>query len=302
MDRRELEEYKFQLASVVESLESDPQNESLLTLKAELTDLIALLMDAFGDVDKPSGSNTSTNRHSKQHLQSSHNDRTASKTPIRTISPITPSSRSSASASPTSRPPPPPSRPSRSSVPPPPPAHNSAHPPPPPPPPSYTSESYQTGGIVLARWLSGDKQYHKARITGITGSSSQPMFTVKFFDHASSDTMPKSCIRPYVNELKRKVPEPSAVSVLSTEPALKPPKENKKAALDASKNKWQQFANKGLKTSKFSKAKRPGESSMFKSPDEVNGRVGFVNSGKPMTKDIKRSKHIYKYDEKGGAD
>ncbi|KAJ8102252.1 hypothetical protein POJ06DRAFT_249198 [Lipomyces tetrasporus] len=308
MDRRELEEYQFQLAAVNESLESDPNNESLLTLRSELTDLIALLKQARGEAEAHFTSTPSTKTTSassklprtapskslavaqKALLKSSPNESQDN------ASSLPPSAASSLPKARQAQPPLPPSPP------PPPPPDSSHNVSPPPPPPPQPRDTFKTGAVVLARWLSGDKQYHRAKITGITGSSMQPMYTVKFFDHASTDTMPLSCVRPLSGaESKRKAPELSdgplsGVKAMTLERPAKAVKVVEKKAFDQGKAKWQEFSSKGLKSSKFGKAKRIGESSMFKSPDDVGGRVGIINSGRPMTKDYKRSKHVYNVD------
>ncbi|KAK9312991.1 hypothetical protein V1522DRAFT_441973 [Lipomyces starkeyi] len=313
MDRRELEEYQFQLAAVNESLESDPNNESLLTLKSELTDLIALLKQALRETEghsAPSTKATSLPNKSSRPIalskssaappnsQAKDSPNESQDISLPRPPPAAPSStRHTSVPLPPSPPPPPPPPPdsSRNISPPPPPAH------------PQPRESFKTGAVVLARWLSGDKQYHRAKIAGITGSSIQPMYTVKFFDYASTDTVPLSCVRPVSGaESKRKAPEQSDASVngvklMTLERPAKAAKVQEKKALDQGKAKWQEFSSKvGLKTSKFGKAKRIGESSMFKSPDDVGGRVGIINSGRPMTKDYKRSKHVYNVDHANG--
>ncbi|KAK9371030.1 hypothetical protein V1509DRAFT_615555 [Lipomyces kononenkoae] len=312
MDRRELEEYQFQLAAVNESLESDPHNESLLILRSELTDLIALLKQAQRETEEHSAPKTkATNVPNK-------GPRTVS--PLK--SPAVPQT-SQAKDSPNesqdiaSPPPPPPAPgvelstrhvqaplPPSLPPPPPPPPGFSRNISPPPPPPPQPRDSFKTGDVVLARWLSGDKQYHRAKIAGITGSSTQPMYTVKFFEYASTDTVPLSCVRAMSGiQTKRKLPiseqsdaPVNGTKLSSVERPVKTAKVQEKKALDQGKAKWQEFSNKGFKTSKFGKAKKIGESSMFKSPDDVSGRVGIVNSGRPMTKDYKRSKHVYNVD------
>ncbi|KAK9239968.1 hypothetical protein V1525DRAFT_396470 [Lipomyces kononenkoae] len=308
MDRRELEEYQFQLAAVNESLESDPHNESLLTLRSELTDLIALLKQARREIEGYSAPITkATNVPNKASRTVSPSKSPAVPQKPQTkgsqnesqdiaLSPRPPVAQLSTRHAPPPLPPSPP--------PPPPPPDFSRNISPPPPPPPQPKESFKTGDVVLARWLSGDKQYHRAKIAGITGSSTQPMYTVKFSEHASTDTVPLSCVRAVSGiQTKRKapVPEQSDTSVNGAklsgiERPAKAAKAQEKKVLDQGKAKWQEFSSKGVKTSKFGKAKRIGETSMFKSPDDVSGRVGIINSGRPMTKDYKRSKHVYNVD------
>ncbi|KAL2891717.1 splicing factor PF30 [Ceratocystis lukuohia] len=57
--------------------------------------------------------------------------------------------------------------------------------------------------------------------------------------------------------------------------------------LEAGKSKWQDFQTK----SKFGKTQK--KDSMFRTPEGVNGRVGFTGSGKAMRKDSARTRHVY---------
>ncbi|KAK9451969.1 uncharacterized protein V1518DRAFT_379877 [Limtongia smithiae] len=310
MSHRELEEYQFQLAAVNENLATDPNNDSLKTLKSELSDLIALLETSHTESQQypvPAHASTESSLHAKTTLELSstisaghtqtHHSPPASSTLTSPSSPLPPS-RSSLLT-----PPPPPSPP----PPPPPTAASPANSAPPPPPSLPTQQSlFRPGDIVLARWLSGDKQYTRGKIAGITGSSDKPMFTVKFFDNNSIDTMPISCIRAIEPEKsrpesnKRSATEAS-VTDSAEEQARTPVKyqsksslrSERKRVLDQGKQKWQAFASKGVKASGYSKSKAIGEASMFRSPDAVDGRVGVMNSGKPMSKEYKRAKHVY---------
>jgi hypothetical protein len=51
------------------------------------------------------------------------------------------------------------------------------------PPPEEKEEplvTYHVNDTVMAKWVSGDKNFYQARITSITGSSAAPIYTVKF--------------------------------------------------------------------------------------------------------------------------
>lgn len=74
-------------------------------------------------------------------------------------------------------------------------------------------------------------------------------------------------------------------------PAKKFKKIKAKKELEAGKNKWQDFNNK----SKFGKSNK--KDSMFRTPEGVHGRVGFVGSGQTMRKDPTRSRHVYQANE-----
>ncbi|KAG9234499.1 hypothetical protein BJ875DRAFT_376329 [Amylocarpus encephaloides] len=194
-------------------------------------------------------------------------------------------------------------------------------------PPSPASEEADTptkfsvNDTVLAKWHSGDKGFYPARITSITGSSTSPVYIVKFKSYDTTETLRAKDIKPIVNPNKRKadgtpvaasIPtpptntnvisaaadinpelaqqtrrEPSKVSDGPTRPAKVPKKIKANKELEAGKNKWQDFAAKG----KFGKAGK--KDSMFRTPEGVHGRVGFTGSGQSMRKDQTRSRHIY---------
>ncbi len=181
--------------------------------------------------------------------------------------------------------------------------------------------NFQVNDVVLAKWYSGDRGFYPARITSITGSSVDPVYIVKFKSDGTVETLRSKDIKPVSN--KRKAPEaaasasgyssPSVVSttsggVISAGPNIdasakakidkekmgvigedKPSKPKKIRAtkeLEKGKEKWKDWASKGPKGMKK-------KDSMFRTPDGVHGRVGFVGSGQTMRKDPTRSRHIY---------
>ncbi|KAF5027639.1 hypothetical protein F66182_265 [Fusarium sp. NRRL 66182] len=177
--------------------------------------------------------------------------------------------------------------------------------------------SYQVNDTVLAKWLSGDKAFYPARITSITGSSTDPIYTVKFKSYDNTETLRSRDIRPVSN--KRKADGTPATSAPATPPApglvtsaaatvnpeakkeatldgeAKPPKAKKikaKKELERNKSKWQEFSAK-TKGGKSSSKK----DSMFRTPDGVHGRVGFTGSGQAMRKDPTRSRHVYQMND-----
>ncbi|KAI1638246.1 hypothetical protein F4809DRAFT_639761 [Biscogniauxia mediterranea] len=188
--------------------------------------------------------------------------------------------------------------------------------------------SYKVNDNVMAKWLSGDKAFYPARITSITGSSTAPIYVVKFKSYDTTEQLRAKDIRPVAQ--KRKAdgtpantttpfsapPQPPAPSVSSNpgvisaaasinpelaqkskEEALKNAGEAKPKAkkikatkeLEAGKSKWQEFNTK----SKFAKGQKAKKDSMFRTPEGVNGRVGFTGSGQAMRKDPTRTRHIY---------
>ncbi|KAH7175667.1 hypothetical protein EDB81DRAFT_751171 [Dactylonectria macrodidyma] len=177
---------------------------------------------------------------------------------------------------------------------------------------------YQVNDTVLAKWVSGDKSFYQGRITSITGSSTDPIYTVKFKSYDTTETLRLRDIRPISNKRKadgppatssNATPAPPAPGVVTSAGATvypdakkeseqnaeaKPPKPKKikaKKELEAGKNKWQEFNSK----SKFGKNQK--KDSMFRTPEGVHGRVGFTGSGKAMRKDPTRSRHVYQVNE-----
>ncbi|KAJ6439702.1 splicing factor Spf30 [Purpureocillium lavendulum] len=176
--------------------------------------------------------------------------------------------------------------------------------------------NYQVNDNVLAKWVSGDRAFYPAKITSITGSSTAPIYIVKFKSYDTTETLRSKDLRPISN--KRKAEGPPATTASPTPAsasapglvssadatvypqankdnqnegeAAKPPKPKKikaKKELEASKNKWQEFNAK----SKFGKTKK--KDSMFRTPDGIHGRVGFTGSGQAMRKDPARVRPHY---------
>ncbi|KAG5929147.1 hypothetical protein E4U42_006971 [Claviceps africana] len=174
---------------------------------------------------------------------------------------------------------------------------------------------YHVNDTVMAKWLSGDKNFYQARITSVTGSSANPIYTVKFKSYDTTETLRSKDLKP--NSTKRKAdeepqttPSVAAPGVVSSagatiypdaqkemkqgeEPvkAPKPKKIKAKKELEAGKAKWQAFNSK----SKISKAGK--KESMFRTPEGIHGRVGFTGSGQAMRKDPTRSRHVYQVNE-----
>ncbi|ATZ58209.1 hypothetical protein BCIN_16g00590 [Botrytis cinerea B05.10] len=282
----DIKEYKLQLETVQLGLQADPDNVELQTLQAELEEVISLTESTIAEL-KPA--------------------------PAPVAQPKKPSE------------PPIKEKWSRENHP----AFKKAVPPPPEEPEVVTS--FSVNDMVLAKWHSGDKGFYPARITSITGSSTSPVYIVKFKNYDTTETLRAKDIKPIVNPNKRKADgtpvvasaptppstsnvisaaadidpelaqqskrEPSKVSDGPTRPAKVPKKIKAKKELDDGKKKWQDFAAKG----KFGKAGK--KDSMFRTPDGVNGRVGFTGSGQSMRKDPTRSRHIYQTngDEDGFA-
>lgn len=172
-----------------------------------------------------------------------------------------------------------------------------------PPEEAPTPISFSVNDNVLARWTSGDGAWYPARITSITGSSSNPVYIVSFKSYATTETLSARDIKPTSNgadSRKRKADgtsgtsssqalpqnagiisaaadinptlanqarnEPSKVNDGPSRPNKVPRKVKANKELEAGKNKWQDFTSK----SKFGKSGK--KESMFRTPDGVNAR------------------------------
>lgn len=164
-----------QLDIVLQSLNDDPESADLLGLKAELDEMIKMINDSIADV-QPSRASTST------------------------------SSASKAAAPAPAAQAPPPEKWSRENH------------------PAFKKQAqeekeraeaaareaelaaapvnYQVNDTVLAKWVSGDKGFYAARITSVTGSSTQPIYTVKFKSYDTVETLRAKDIRPVSNKRK----------------------------------------------------------------------------------------------------
>ncbi|KAL4799988.1 hypothetical protein BDV19DRAFT_201880 [Aspergillus venezuelensis] len=187
-------------------------------------------------------------------------------------------------------------------------------------------QSFSVNEHVLARWVSGDNSFYPARITSITGSSSNPVYIVSFKSYQTVESLTAKDLKPIQNSDSRKrkadgspgsssnspAPQPPHASVISAAADINPtlanqarkepskasdgPARPSKAArkvkankeLEAGKNKWKDFA---------SKTKIGRKDSMFRTGEGVNARVGFTGSGQQMRKDPTRTRHVYQQGE-----
>ncbi|KAI1205523.1 uncharacterized protein F4807DRAFT_464610 [Annulohypoxylon truncatum] len=188
--------------------------------------------------------------------------------------------------------------------------------------------NYKVNDTVMAKWVSGDKGFYPARITSITGSSTAPIYVVKFKSYDTTEQLRAKDIRPVAQKRKAdgtpvgtaspfSAPSQPAAPSTSSNPGVisaaasinpelaqknreealknagdaKPKAKKLKATkeLEAGKSKWQEFNTK----SKFAKSHKTKKDSMFRTPEGVHGRVGFTGSGQAMRKDPTRSRHIY---------
>ncbi|KAE8371568.1 hypothetical protein BDV26DRAFT_275797 [Aspergillus bertholletiae] len=281
----EVKEFKLQLETVQSSLQVDPDNTELQSLKTELEELINLTETSIAELKPPAPST------SKPSL------------PIKEPGP-----RDSYSTSQTGY-----RRPTVEQT------EESA------PPASFSINEH-----VLARWTSGDNSFYPARITSITGSSSNPVYLVSFKSYGTVESLTAKDLRPISGNDSRKrkadgssgnsasqspapqLPNSSVISAAAdinpalanqarnepsqagdgpARPAKAPRKVKANRELEEGKMKWKDFASKG----KFGR-----KESMFRTGDSVNARVGFTGSGQKMRKDPTRTRHVYQQAEDEG--
>ncbi|KAI0453821.1 hypothetical protein F5B21DRAFT_268429 [Xylaria acuta] len=292
----DIKQFREQLDVVEAGLRDDPSNAELLALKSELDDALSLLNETLAEL-KP------TKAPSKPQAPAP--------APASAPSPPRVQEKWSRENHPAFKKPQPPEEKEADAGP----------------------VNYKVNDNVMAKWVSGDKGFYPARITSITGSSTSPIYVVKFKSYDTTEQLRAKDIRPVAQ--KRKAdgtpvntaspfanpappPPPSSTStnpgVISAAASINPelaqksreealnnagdgkPKAKKikaKKELEAGKNKWQEFNNK----SKFAKANKAKKDSMFRTPEGVHGRVGFTGSGQAMRKDPSRTRHIYQANE-----
>ncbi|KAG8629566.1 hypothetical protein KVT40_003431 [Elsinoe batatas] len=207
-----------------------------------------------------------------------------------------------------------------------------------PSPPSKPEEAqriYKVGETVTAKYQ-GDGQFYPATIVSVMGSSTAPIYTIKFKGYEGTETVRGHQIRStsHSNPLKRKadetvaaynpppaVPPSSSGSVLSAPASIDPelasklkangdgdaaeagaekPKKKKvnkvAQALEKQKSSWQDFQKKSA-GSKVGKA--VNKESMFRTGDNPLAKVGFVGSGAKMSADAVKQKYKYEDDVDG---
>ncbi|CAG8439905.1 7382_t:CDS:2 [Ambispora gerdemannii] len=245
MNTEELVQYQYQLDQVNLALQTDPENNDLLKLKTDLTELISLTSALVqNEVSQ------SPNKHTKSPISPKGN----------TSTPTTPNGSSSSGV------------------------------------PLFT-KPLQVGDTCLARW-SGDGDFYPAQITAIGGGDQ--VFSVIFKGYNNVELVNVQDIKPIMKN-KRKS---------STDKKDKEQKKRKagdgqrKVNEQVQKQKsWLAFASgaavaPGKKVTKAKRLTQPpiNKKSIFATPDNPEGKVGVVGSGKPMTHFQQRGKHIFDRD------
>lgn len=264
----EVREYRLQLETIDISLQEDSSNAELLSLKAELEEVISLTESTIAEL-KPSPASAPAKKSTPQappvKEKWSKENHPAYQAGYR------PPSATLAAELEESKP-----------------------------------VTFAVNDTVSARWKSGDGAFYTGRITSITGSSSDPVYIVHFKNYNATETLRSKDIKALANTDSRKrkadgisgpstpalTPpsnpnvisaaahvdpllasqahakrEPSKVSDGPIRPAKVPRNVKANKELEAGKSKWQDFAakSKGL-------AKGAKKDSMFRTGESVNAR------------------------------
>jgi survival-of-motor-neuron-related-splicing factor 30 len=169
---------------------------------------------------------------------------------------------------------------------------------------NINKKKYKKGDVIMAKW-SEDKQFYEATILDVLSPTS---YQIVFNGYGNEEIVNDYDIKEVTSKVEvaqttndKKRPYSAIVAAPSTEltnphaidqerkKKIKKKKEaniNKKEQEQVQKQKaWNFFAKHNSKISK--------NVSIFKTPTEYNGKVGFSGSGRPMTKFSERKKHIY---------
>jgi len=177
---------------------------------------------------------------------------------------------------------------------------------------------FSPGDTVLARW-SEDHKFYTATVLTKSGSSANPVYYVKFKDYSEHASVSGKDIRPTYREAnaakKRKAEEAigntpaehtqSSAAVITAAPTYYNAEEStKKQKLDdkpkaTGSKAYKKMDSKGLEKQRSSWedwqnnskwAKKNKKESMFRVGEGYKARVGFVGSGKEMTKTEQRKR------------
>lgn len=261
----EVKEYRLQLETVQLSLQNDPDNSELQSLRAELEEVISLTEAAIAELKPASVPATTATPSSPPGKEKwSKENHPAYQAGYRR-----PEVETEEHASPV---------------------------------------TFSVNDTVSARWKSGDGGFYTARITSITGSSSDPVYIVTFKNYGNTETLKAKDIKPLSNDTRKRkaegmsgsstpVPPPSNPSIISAaasvdptlaqqarrepskvsdgpaRPAKIPRKVKANKELEAGKAKWQDFASKSKAAAKFTK-----KESMFRTGEgpKARGKHLFV--------------------------
>ena len=137
--------------------------------------------------------------------------------------------------------------------------------------------NYKVNDNVMAKWVTGDKGFYPARITSITGSSTDPIYIVKFKSYDTTEQLRSRDMRPVAQ--KRKA---DSTPTNGTTPFSAPPQTSAASASTASAST---SSNPGV----ISAAANIDLELAQKSREAALGNAG---EAKPKAKKIKATKEL----------
>ncbi|KAL0078706.1 hypothetical protein J3Q64DRAFT_1643835 [Phycomyces blakesleeanus] len=155
------------------------------------------------------------------------------------------------------------------------------------------SNQFTVGQEVMAKYA-GDGEFYRATITAIGGADQ--VFSVVFRGYQDNELVKAEDIKALDNKKRQGIFEEAP-----KQPLAAPPKKKKKEKTpgvkkvnetEVKKNAWLNFAS-GSDKKKKKVAAPINKKSIFKTPDNPEGRVGVVGSGRGMTTFQQRGKHVY---------
>ncbi|KAF7728644.1 hypothetical protein EC973_005681 [Apophysomyces ossiformis] len=162
------------------------------------------------------------------------------------------------------------------------------------------THQFSVGQEVMAKWA-GDGQYYRATITAIGGADQ--VFSVVFRGYQENEIVKAEDIRAIETKKKRQgifedvVVKKKKKDSKPTNNTASAGSEKKKKVneVEVKKNAWLNFATASEKKKK--KVLPINKKSIFKTPDNPEGKVGVVGSGRGMTNFQQRGKHVYAGDD-----
>ncbi|KAI9031957.1 hypothetical protein CLU79DRAFT_694227 [Phycomyces nitens] len=154
------------------------------------------------------------------------------------------------------------------------------------------SNQFTVGQEVMAKYA-GDGEFYRATISAIGGADQ--VFSVIFRGYQDNELVKSEDIKALDNKKRQGIFEETPKQPLA------PPKKKKKEKTpgvkkvnetEVKKNAWLNFAS-GSDKKKKKVAAPINKKSIFKTPDNPEGRVGVVGSGRGMTTFQQRGKHVY---------
>ncbi|KAF9413606.1 hypothetical protein BGZ94_000675 [Podila epigama] len=316
----EIQTYKEQVAALDSALQADPANEELLTIKTELLELISLTETLLQQEQQQAvtASTASAASAATASLSSTvpssvvSSSFSSSSLPSSTNSISTSSTSPLTSSSATAAPPATASKPVLSD------SNKPIYQPPPP------TKNWAVGDRCRALYAA-DGKYYEATVIGVATGADGNIYSVQYKGYESSppSTLTAQELKPIHDTKNHQKGHPqsgstSAIGVSSsssseatsgggaTGDGSKADGEKRKRGPDGEggpkKKKgpseqvqkqmaWQNFAKGGAKKSKGTSGIL--KKSIFATPDNPDGKVGVVGSGKGMTQFQQRGKHIY---------